>query len=39
MLLLLRFGANVNAEDTEQWTPLHAAACCAHLNVVKTLIE
>uniref|UniRef100_A0A0K0D003 ANK_REP_REGION domain-containing protein n=1 Tax=Angiostrongylus cantonensis TaxID=6313 RepID=A0A0K0D003_ANGCA len=38
MLLLLSHGADVNAQDTEQWTPLHAAACCAHINVVKILI-
>ncbi|WAR11623.1 PP16A-like protein [Mya arenaria] len=26
--LLLEFGANVNAHDSEMWTPLHAAATC-----------
>jgi protein phosphatase 1 regulatory subunit 16A len=39
MKLLLEFGANVNAVDTEKWTPLHAAATCGHLHLVKFLIE
>lgn len=38
MRLLLAHGADVNAQDTEAWTPLHAAACCAHINVVRILI-
>lgn len=38
-MLLLKHGANVNAQDTEQWTPLHAAACCAHMNVCRALID
>lgn len=36
--LLLDYGANVNAQDSERWTPLHAAATCGHLNLVKILI-
>lgn len=36
--LLLEYGANVNAEDSEKWTPLHAAATCGHLRLVKCLI-
>ncbi|XP_022646333.1 protein phosphatase 1 regulatory inhibitor subunit 16B-like isoform X2 [Varroa jacobsoni] len=36
--LLVEFGANVNAKDSEQWTPLHAAATCGHLHLVKYLI-
>lgn len=36
--LLLEYGANVNAEDSEKWTPLHAAATCGHLRLVKILI-
>jgi ankyrin repeat protein len=28
----------VNAADSEQWTPLHAAATCGHLHLVKFLI-
>ena len=39
MLLLIEFGANVNAKDSEQWTPLHAAATCGHLHLIKILIE
>lgn len=38
MKLLIEFGANVNAEDSEKWTPLHAAATCGHLLLVKYLI-
>lgn len=38
MKLLLEFGANVNAKDSEQWTPLHAAATCGHIHIVKYLI-
>jgi len=38
MKLLIEFGANVNAEDNEKWTPLHAAATCGHLHLVKYLI-
>lgn len=39
MKLLVEFGANVNAEDSEKWTPLHAAATCAHLHLIKYLID
>ncbi|CAG2113518.1 unnamed protein product [Medioppia subpectinata] len=39
MKLLIDFGANVNAKDSEQWTPLHAAATCGHLHLVKYLIN
>ena len=39
LLLLLEFGANVNAEDSEKWTPLHAAATCGHLHLVKILVS
>ncbi|KFM77210.1 Protein phosphatase 1 regulatory subunit 16A, partial [Stegodyphus mimosarum] len=39
MKLLLEFGANVNAKDSEQWTPLHAAATCGHLHLVRYLIS
>ncbi|KAB0796221.1 hypothetical protein PPYR_10282 [Photinus pyralis] len=38
LLLLLEYGANVNAEDSEKWTPLHAAATCGHLRLVSILI-
>lgn len=37
--LLLEYGANVNAEDSEKWTPLHAAATCGHLRLVRILIS
>nr|CAI5854188.1 unnamed protein product [Callosobruchus analis] len=33
--LLIQYGANVNATDSEKWTPLHAAATCGHLRLVK----
>ncbi|XP_015907242.1 protein phosphatase 1 regulatory subunit 16A [Parasteatoda tepidariorum] len=39
MKLLLEFGANVNAKDSEQWTPLHAAATCGHIHLVRYLIS
>lgn len=39
MKLLIEFKANVNAEDSEKWTPLHAAATCGHLPLVKYLIQ
>ncbi|KAH0619086.1 hypothetical protein JD844_018734, partial [Phrynosoma platyrhinos] len=37
--LLLNHGADVNAKDNELWTPLHAAATCGHINLVKILIQ
>ncbi|XP_029448106.1 protein phosphatase 1 regulatory subunit 16A [Rhinatrema bivittatum] len=37
--LLLEAGADVNACDSELWTPLHAAATCAHLRLVELLIK
>ncbi|XP_069738981.1 protein phosphatase 1 regulatory subunit 16A [Phaenicophaeus curvirostris] len=36
---LLEAGADVNARDTELWTPLHAAATCGHLGLVRLLIQ
>nr|KAF6405490.1 protein phosphatase 1 regulatory subunit 16A [Rousettus aegyptiacus] len=35
---LLEAGADVNARDSECWTPLHAAATCGHLRLVELLI-
>ncbi|NWS78741.1 PP16A phosphatase, partial [Crotophaga sulcirostris] len=36
---LLEAGADVNARDSELWTPLHAAATCGHLCLVQLLIQ
>uniref|UniRef100_A0AC34FS72 Uncharacterized protein n=2 Tax=Panagrolaimus sp. ES5 TaxID=591445 RepID=A0AC34FS72_9BILA len=36
--ILLKYNADVNAKDTELWTPLHAAACCGYIEIVKLLI-
>ncbi len=36
---LLDAGANVNACDSELWTPLHAAATCGHTDLIQLLIE
>ncbi|XP_061463137.1 protein phosphatase 1 regulatory subunit 16A isoform X2 [Rhineura floridana] len=37
--LLLEARADVNACDSELWTPLHAAATCGHLHLVELLID
>ncbi|XP_028660118.1 protein phosphatase 1 regulatory subunit 16A [Erpetoichthys calabaricus] len=37
--ILLEAGADVNACDSELWTPLHAAATCGHLSLVELLIS
>ncbi|XP_076036396.1 protein phosphatase 1 regulatory subunit 16A-like [Oratosquilla oratoria] len=39
MRLLVRHGANINAKDSERWTPLHAAATCGHLHLAKFLTD
>ena len=39
MKLLIEFGANVNARDSELWTPLHAAATCGHVHLRKYLVD
>ena len=37
--VLLEAGADVNARDSELWTPLHAAATCGHLRLVQLLVQ
>ena len=37
--LLIKNGADVNVCDNDLWTPLHAAATCANLEICKILIE
>ena len=37
--VLVQFGANVNARDSELWTPLHAAATCGYLRISQYLCE
>ncbi|KAM6209082.1 LOW QUALITY PROTEIN: protein phosphatase 1 regulatory subunit 16A [Sarcoramphus papa] len=37
--VLLEAGADVNAHDSELWTPLHAAATCGHLRLVQLLVQ
>ncbi|CAF0977100.1 unnamed protein product [Didymodactylos carnosus] len=39
LLLLIKFGGDVNARDKDLWTPLHAAATCGHIQICKILIE
>lgn len=37
--LLVTYGASVNAEDSEAWTPLHASATCGHAKLCQFLID
>jgi len=37
--LLVEYGANVDALDSELWTPLHAASTCAHVHLCRFLVE
>ncbi|NXG11822.1 MYPT2 phosphatase, partial [Sakesphorus luctuosus] len=36
---LVENGANVNQQDNEGWTPLHAVASCGYLNIAEYLIS
>ena len=36
---LLEFGANVNIQDNDHWTPLHVAAACASKEMVELLLK
>ena len=33
------YGANIDAEDRELWTPLHASAACGNDSMVEYLVE
>ncbi|PFX15664.1 protein phosphatase 1 regulatory subunit 16A-like [Stylophora pistillata] len=37
--LLVGYGANIDAEDRELWTPLHASAACENYSMVQYLVE
>lgn len=36
---LVGYGCDVNAQDSDGWTPLHCAASCNNLEMVKFLVE
>lgn len=37
--LLVDYGANIDAEDRELWTPLHASAACGNASMVEYLVD
>ncbi|VDP80684.1 unnamed protein product [Echinostoma caproni] len=37
--LLMRYGADVNGRDADQWTPLHTAAACRHVDICDCLLN
>lgn len=36
---LVEFGCDVNAQDSDGWSPLHCSASCNNLPMVKFLVE
>lgn len=36
---MVEYGCDVNAQDSDGWTPLHCAASCNNLEMVKFLVE
>ncbi len=35
---LVKHGANMDAQDNEGWSPLHAAVSCGHDHIVRYLL-